>query len=71
MHRRLSNPAAVGRAGEAQQGPAGLSFSEEGRGEAVLPLHQALPGVHPQLRGKTSPPQGEYVFPLKGPVCDI
>lgn len=65
MPRRLPHSAAVGGAGEAQQGPTGLSVSEEGRGAPVFPLHQTLPGLHPQLRGETSSPQGERVFTLK------
>lgn len=28
----------------------------------MLPLHETLPCVHPQLRRKTPPSQGEYVF---------
>lgn len=63
--RRLTHPAAVGGAREAQQGPTGLSVAEEGRRAPVFPLHQALPGLHPQLRRETSPPQGERVFTLK------
>lgn len=56
---RISYPAAIGRARQAQQGATGLALLEEGRGEAMLPVHKTLPRLHAQLRRETAPPQGD------------